>query len=368
MKVALVHEKILPQKWGGAERVLKQFIELYPEADIIALVADRAFAKKQFPKQAIITSTLQEKPGALNNLDLYRPLMPMAVESLDLRPYELVISISHSFEKAVITNPGQSHLCYCLTPPRYLWLNPEEHFRRSGLGPLRALGGPVLTYLRMFDRASSLRVDEFAAISKAVQARIKKFYRREAEVIYPGVDTKRFTSVRKFPARREYYLLVARLEPHKEAELAIRAFNTLPDKLLIVGEGKEARRLRSLAGSNIELIGSISDLELIRLYQGARGLIFPQEEDFGLVAVEAQAAGTPVVAFRAGGAVETVVEGKTGLFFDVQEPEALVAAVERSKAVKWNERTIVRNAARFDVSRFKKEWQRYVAKKLEDRS
>ncbi|MBI3261352.1 glycosyltransferase, partial [Candidatus Berkelbacteria bacterium] len=320
------------------------------------------FVKEKYPKHKVVGSMLQKFPLVYRLFDLYRPLMPIAIEQLDLRGYELVISLSHSFEKGVLTTPDQLHVCYCFTPPRYLWLDPATHLTRAGVGMLAKLAPPVQTYLRLWDRAASLRVDQFVVISEAVRARVAKFYRRDSQLIYPPVETRRFRSVGKHRSTGDYFLLVGRLEPHKEVGLAIEAFNQLSERLLIVGEGKGEKGLKRLAQSNIEFFGRVSEAELAKLYQGAKAVLFPQEEDFGIVAVEAQAAGRPVIALRRGGAMETVIEGKTGVFFDEQRPEVLVEAVKKCQAINWNQRAIAAHAAKFDVAVFSRQWKQLIAK------
>ncbi len=358
-RVALVHEYYLAAKQGGAERVLRDFVELFPEAELFFLLADEDQLKKDFPNSRYRLSFLQAKPFVQSRLDWYRALMPMAIEDFDFRGFELVISNSHSYAKGIITKPETTHICYCLTPTRFLWLNQQDHLNRAGFSWLeRRLARPVLDFQRRWDKAASMRVDHYVGISKAVQKRIKDLYDRSSRLIYPAIDIKEFQAGDK---DGDFFLLVARLEPHKMVDLAILAFNRLGRPLKIVGVGKDEAKLKRMAKANIEFLGRVSEPELKELYQRCRAFIFPQEEDFGLTALEAQASGRPVIAFGAGGALETIIDQKTGIYFSRQTFESLIAVVKRFERKSWDKKTIRVQAEQFGKKSFKKAWLSYIA-------
>ncbi len=350
MKPAIVHEYL--NQYGGAERVLQVLCAMMPDAPIYTTLYDSDMTGGVFAGRDIRTSFLQQLPFAKRWHHLYSPLMPLAVEQFDTRAFDTVLSVSASFAKGVITQPGTRHVCYCLTPPRFLWDDSQRFIERFRyplpIGKLAPLG---LSYLRIWDRQAAERVDDWIAISDFVRRRIEKYYDKDATVIYPPVN------VSKFPvshAQGTYWLMVGRLVAYKNFDLAIRAFNTLGWPLKIVGTGVEERRLRALANPNIEFIGSVTDEQLAALYADARAVLFPQEEDFGIVPLEAMASGRPVIAFRGGGAVETVIDRITGVFFDEQTPESLAEAVERADRMKWLPTMCRGQAERFDIPVFRK--------------
>ncbi len=349
MKVALVYDRI--NKFGGAEQVLLQLHRLYPQAPLYTAVYDpeRALWAKVFPK--VVPSFLQKWPLAKTHHELYPWLMPLVFESFDFSGYDLVISVTSAEAKAVITRPGTRHICYCLTPTRYLWSHQKEYLSEPGLG--RWLK-PAQAYLQKNDLVYAQRPDEYIAISRTVQKRIKKYYGRESVVIYPPVDTQKF-----LPSSRleDYFLLVSRLVAYKKIDLAIKAFNQLGRRLIIVGRGRDSRRLKSLAGPTISFTGWISDGQLADYYRNCQALIMPQEEDFGIVAVEAQAAGRPVIAYNRGGARETVVANQTGLFFNEATVDSLIQAVKQFESRAWESRLILAQAEKFEVRNFLKSWQ-----------
>lgn len=356
MRVAIVHEWLT--NLAGSERVLLAMHELWPTAPIYtALYAPAALPPEFGPDHLDVrTSWLQRLPGATRRWRWLLPLMPSAFESFDLGDAEVVLSSSHACAKGVITSAGTCHICYCYTPIRYLWEMPHEYLAEAG--PFaRWLLPAVQRRLRLWDYAAAQRVDRFVAISEVVRRRIAKHYRRRAEVIYPPVDTSRFQPAQR---REEYFLVVSRLVGYKRIDLAAAAFAKLGLPLKIVGVGPEEDRVRAAAGPTVEFLGWQSDAVVGELYAHARGLVFPGVEDFGLTPVEAQAAGCPVIAYRGGGACETVAEGDTGLFFEEPTAESLAAAVRRFCERDWSATLCVANARRFDTSVFSARLRAFV--------
>ncbi len=352
MKIALVYEYLT--QLGGGERVLQTLCEMFPEAPIYTLIYDEKTTNDAFKNRKIYTSFLQKIPGSKKFFRSFIWLMPLAVEQFDLSNFDLVISISHSYGKGIITKPGTRHVCYCLTPTRYLWSDP-------GL-PFKSISRFILTYLRIWDYQAAQRVDYFIADSKNVQQRIKKYYGRESELIYPPVETGKFY-ISQNP--KNYFLMVGRQVPYKRFDLAIKAFAKLPnEQLLIIGDWPFYSRLKikKFKAKNIKFLGRVSEKELTRYYADCKALIFPQEEDFGIVPVEAMAAGRPVISYRAGGALETVVEGETGAFFNEQTPESLTEAVKNFREQKFNPDIIRKWASKFDKEIFKKKFTELIAK------
>ncbi|APZ42832.1 glycosyltransferase family 4 protein [Acidihalobacter ferrooxydans] len=362
-RVALVHDWLTV--YAGAERVLEQLLALYPEADLFAVCDflpedQRGFLGGRTPH----TTFIQHLPGAQRRYRSYLPLMPLAIEQLDLSGYDLVISDPHAVAKGVLTGPHQLHVSYVHTPMRYAWDLQHQYLRESGLD--RGLKGALARYalhrLRQWDLRAAAGVDVFVANSRFIARRIRKTYRREAEVVYPPVDVARFA----FQADKDdYYLTASRLVPYKRVNLIVEAFARMPDKrLLVVGDGPERSKIEHLAAGrpNIEMRGHVPSEELAGLMARARAFVFAAEEDFGIAPVEAQACGTPVIAYGRGGALETVrgldAEAPTGVFFDAQTPEAIIKAVrrfEREGAVIRPE-ACRRNAERFSTQRFREEF------------
>ncbi|NIM99880.1 MAG: glycosyltransferase [candidate division Zixibacteria bacterium] len=315
----------------------------------------------------IKTSFIQNLPFVSNHYQKYLPLFPTAIEQFDLTQYDLVISSSHCVAKGVITSPHTCHICYCFTPMRYAWEMYYSYFSRNSLNPLIRWSVPFfMNYLRTWDERSADRVDRFAAISENVRRRIKKHYRRDAEVIYPPVDTGHFSLSTK---EGEYYLVVSALVPYKRIDLAILAFNELDLPLLVIGEGPERKKLVTIAKKNIRFLDWQTRPELKRYYTECKALIFPGEEDFGIVPVEAQACGKPVIAFGRGGVTESVrgvypdqeiTSSPTGIFFYPQTKEALVEAVRRSDSIKFDPERIRENALRFDKRIFREKIKEFV--------
>ncbi len=354
VKIALIHDYL--NQRGGAERVLQVLCAMFPHAPIYTTVYDEAATGGVFRGREIRTSFLQKIPFASG----YAPiLMPLAVEQFDTSGFDVVLSVSHSFAKGVIVKPHTRHICYCLTPPRYLWDDSHRYVQQEFRYPalLKRLMPPFLSYLRVWDREASLRSDAMVAVSRFVQGRIKKYYHRDAPVIHPPVNTAKFAIA---PDIGDYFLMVGRLVTYKKFDLAIAAFNRLGSDargrsswpLKIVGTGVDGDRLRRMAGPNVQFLGSVSDERLADLYAHAKALIFPQEEDFGIVPLEAMASGRPVIAYAGGGALETVVDGMTGMFFSQQTEASLIDALKRFESVRFDPKVCRLQAEKFDISVF----------------
>jgi glycosyltransferase involved in cell wall biosynthesis len=360
----------------GGEKFVEALCELFPQADLFALVADRKMLLPELQKHKLTTSFLQKLPGGRRWHRHMLPLYPLAVEQFDLRGYDLVISSESGPVKGVLTGPETCHICYCHTPMRYIWNFYPEYKNRSGLGPVRKLVfGLTAHYVRLWDQASAARVDYFAANSHNVAARIRKYYRREAEVIHPPVDVSGAPLCGNI---EDYYLVVGQLVNYKRVDLAIEACNQLGRTLRVVGVGEEYKRLRRIAGKTVSFLGSLSDEEVREQYARCRALLFPGEEDFGIVPVEAQASGRPVIAFGRGGARETVIaahqdgfadpERSTGVFFGEQSVDSLVQAILNFEAAehRFSPPFIRAHAEQFDKKHFLKKMGSFVAEKLED--
>ncbi len=347
MRIALIHDYITV--FGGAEKTFKVLIELFPEAEVYTLFYDPEIKKKFFPKIKIRTSFLQKFPNFLKKkYQLLLPFLPIAAETLDFREFDVVISSSFSFVKGIITRPQTKHICYCYSPTRYLWDKARSRF--------------FLHYFRIWDRQASERVDEFIAISKTVQQRIKKYYKRDSIVIYPPVNTK--YELRDTRHAKEFYLIVSQLRKYKRIDLAVEAFNKLGLKLVIIGDGPEGEKLQRKAKKNIKFLDWQTDKIVNKYYKNCTAFIFPGEDDFGIAPVEAMAHGKPVLAFRNGGAVETIIEGKTGEFFDYQHPAVLADGIRRlrNNLPKYNSKFICAHVRKFSRERFEKEFKKFVNK------
>ena len=348
MKVALVHDWLTGMR--GGEKVLESFCRLFPEADVFTLFFQPAAVSEMIRRRTVTASWLDRLPGARRHYRWFLPLFPKAVESFDLRDYGLVISISHAVAKGVRPG-GARHVCYCETPMRYLWDFTGDYFRfgfgRRGKGWLLGL---LRNRLRAWDLRSNHGVDNFLANSEHVRQRIERCYGREAEVIYPPVDTDFFSPGDRPPG--DYFLMVSALEPYKRVDLAVESFARLKLPLLVAGRGTLERALRRISPANVEFLGWVTGERLRELYRGCRALIFPGLEDFGIVPVEAQACGRPVVAFGQGGALETVLEGRTGVFFPEQTVESLTRAVRRLEELPLKPGEARRNSLRFSRQRF----------------
>lgn len=342
-------------KWGGAERVLLALHEMFPDAPFYTSVYDEKGAAwaLSFPK--IYTSFLQKIPFAKRAHEFLGTFMPLAFETFNFDKYDLVISVTSEAAKGIITKPGTLHICYMLTPTRYLWSHYDLYFKSP---ILRFISKPVVNYLRVWDKIAASRPDKIIAISTEVARRIKKYYGRDSEIVFPPVDD--FSSHRKKlllrgpllgAASRNFfddaYLYVGRLVQYKKVDLLVDVFNKLGKKLVIVGSGSEEKRLKTKSKKNIKFVGEVSDGELIGYYCGAKALIMPQEEDFGITSVEAQSFGVPVIAYNKGGAQDTVIDGKTGVLFSGQNFRSLADAIAKFEKMSFNDKLLAENAARF---------------------
>lgn len=359
MKVALVHYWLVNMR--GGERVLEALCELFPEADIYTHVYDRALPSDVITEHKVYTSFINGIPGAKKHYQKLLPLMPLALEQLDLSQYDLVISCESGPAKGVITRPDTVHICYCHTPMRYLWDMYHDYY--AGQKGLTRWLMPWLTHrLRIWDFASAARVDHFVANSRHVAKRIGKFYRRDSMVIHPPVDTEFFSGVNE--PREDFYLFVGQLVKYKRADLAVEACLQLGRKLVIVGKGEQMNALKNLIGANskIQIIGHTSREQIRDYYARCQALLFPGEEDFGIVPVEAMAAGAPVIAYGRGGALETVVENETGVFFTEPTAASLADAIERFEGMKNDFRpdTLLSRAKCFNQTAFREQFDQFV--------
>lgn len=374
MKVALIHDHLAQA--GGAEKVLKVLAEMFPEAPIYTLLYEKKNVDKNFAGRQIETSIIQRLPGGVRHYKWYLFFMPMAVEFFDLRNFDLVISDASAFAKGVITTPDTLHICYCHTPTRYLWSDAHQYLNELKYNKwLKKIISLTLGRLRLWDFVAAQRVDFFVANSETVQKRINKYYRRDSEIIYPPVETNKFKLADLSQQRKEdrYFLLGCRLAPYKRADIVVQAFKALgPNfRLKIFGDGLDLPRLRYLAGDadNIEFLGRVSEEKKVDLYAQALAFINPQEEDFGITAVEAMAAGRPVLAYRRGGVTETVIENETGLFFDEQTPEALMSLLRKfvgdldSGQKVWDSQLIRQHAEQYSVEKFKQQILDFIKSK-----
>ncbi len=366
MKIAIVHDFLT--YWGGAEQVLLSFHRIWPDAPIYTLLYDEKIAKEYFPGAKIKASFLQKFPKFLRRRKKYiLPLAGIAPETIDLKDFDLVISSSSSFAKGIIVKPKTIHISYCHTPTRFLWDWYFEYLRENEMGMIKkSFVLVILHYLRMWDKSVADRVDYFIANSVSTQKRIAKFYRTRSEVIYPPVDVNKIKMQKsKIKIKeKDYFLIVSRLSAYKKIDAAIEAFNKLDWPLYIIGDGEQKEYLKSIAGKNIKFLGFAKREDLPGYYRNAMALIFPGEDDFGIVPVEAMSEGTPVIALRKGGAKETIIEGATGDFFDYSVApliaEAVVRFVENEK--KYDRGAIARHAQKFSRERFEREIKDYIRK------
>jgi len=366
MKIALVYDRV--NKFGGAERVLLALHEIWSDAPLYTAVYDPKGAPwaKDFD---VRPSFLQYIPFARTHHEFFPWLTPLAFESFSFDGFDVVISITSAEAKGIITKPETLHICYCLTPTRYLWSGYEEYVKNPGLGKLGRVGRSILTYiaptLRRWDHIGAARPDRYIAISDQVKDRIKQYYHRQVDgVIYPPVDLDAF-NITKDNHTEEYFLSVSRLVGYKRVDILIDAFNELGLPLKIIGRGSAQSELRKRARKNIEFIDRhLTDEELNRYYQKCRAFVFAGQEDFGLVAAEAQAAGKPVICYKESGMAEIVVDGKTGILFADQSVESLIAGINRFFSFSFDARMCRENAERFDTEVFGKAIKAFVKKKL----
>lgn len=370
MKVAIIHDWLVT--YAGAEKVLEQIIQIYPEADLFSLVDFIKLGEREFIKNKhVTTSFIQKLPIAKKHYRSYLPLMPRAIEQLDVSDYDVVISSSHAVAKGIITGPNQLHISYVHSPIRYAWDLQHQYLKEANLdkGIKGLLARNMLYHIRNWDYRTANGVDYFLSNSNFIGRRIWKVYRRESGTIYPPVDVSAFTL---HSEKEDFYLTASRMVPYKKIDLIVESFNRMSDKkLFVIGDGPDFEKIKLKAGNNVQLLGYQS-FEVLKDYmQRAKAFVFAAEEDFGITPVEAQACGTPVIAFGKGGALETVVSYKesekpTGLFFYEQKTESVVQAVQ------WFEKNIGlfspdacrENAVRFSPERFKKEFKNFVDQKV----
>lgn len=356
IKIALVNEELT--QLGGAERVLDVLLEMFPTAPIFTLVWDKVKTRHKYDKFDVRTSFIQKMPFGVKKYKFYLPLIPLAIEKLDLKEYDFIISGASALIKGVKTNKNQIHLCYCHTPPRYLWIESKSYIKNAPIPFfIRPFMPLVLFFLRRWDLKASKRPDFYLANSKNVQTRIQKYYGRSSEILYPPIETEKFNIADKTD---DYFLLVSRIEPYKKVDMVVEVFNQLDKKLKIVGSGTRKEKLSQGANDNIEFIGRVSDKDLPALYEKAHAFIFPQEEDFGITALESMAAGRPVIAYKKGGALETMVEGQTGEFFYPQTAKALIEVIKKFNNSKYNPSKIRAHAQKFDKAIFKTKLSAYI--------
>ncbi len=370
LNAAVVHDWL--PVYAGAERVLEQILSVLPGSQLYSLIDYLPEEQRAFLQgKEVHTSFIQKLPFSKSKYRYYLPFAPMAIEQFDLTDYEVVISSSYAVAKGVLTNAEQFHVSYTHSPIRYAWDLHFQYLRQSNMqrGLRGAMARLLLHYVRLFDASSTNRVDLFIANSQNVARRIWSTYRRRAAVVYPPVDTEAFTLHEK---KDNYYLTMSRMVPYKRIDLIVEAFAEMPDReLLVIGDGPEMKRIKAKAGPNVTMLG-YQPFEAVKYYmQRACAFVFAAEEDFGIVPVEAQACGTPVIAYGRGGALETVVPGETGIFFDKQDPEALRQAVRMFEFARheMEPARIRQQAERFSIDRFRQEFydqverahQRYVA-------
>ena len=370
MKIAIVHDFL--NQYGGAEKVVEVLHEMYPEAPIYTSIYDKEHMPASFKEMDIRVSFMQKLPGVFKHFKKYLVLYHAAFEMFNLREYDLVISSSSAFAKCLKLKDETCHICYCHTPPRFIWKY-EDYVKRENInGVLLKLLPYLIKYLKKIDINSSRHVDYFVANSQNIAGRIKDIYKREAFVIYPPVEVDKFSISDEV---RDYYLVVSRLREYKRIDVAVKAFNELGLPLKIIGSGTDQAKLEALAKDNIEFLGRIDDEGLADYYKGVIALIYTGEEDFGMIPVEAQASGRPVIAYGKGGVLETVVDNvrgeasnknRTGKFFYPQTKDALVKAVKEFNASDYNSVAIRAHAFKFDKESFKKNMREFIDSKYKE--
>jgi len=360
LKVAIVAEELT--QLGGAERVLDAIMEIFPKSPIYTLVWDKEKTQHVYDKFDVRTSFIQKMPFGIKKYKWYLPFFPKAIEAFDFSEFDLIISSSSALIKGIKTEKRQTHICYCHTPTRYLWSDVKDYLKTA---PIPAIVRPIMPLvvkaLRKWDLVASRRPDFYIANSHNIQNKIKKYYGRESIVIYPPVETDKFKIATELG---DYYLITGRVEPYKKVDLVVEAFNRSGRKLKVIGSGTRKEELARTAKPNVEFMGRVSDEELSAAYSKCLAFIFPPEEDFGIVPVEAMAAGRPVVAFKKGGALETVVAGVTGEFFFPQTPLALNQTLKKFKPKKYDSQKIREHAKKFDKEVFKTQLIEYIESKL----
>jgi glycosyltransferase involved in cell wall biosynthesis len=355
MKVAIVHDFLV--QMGGAEKVVETLHDMFPDAPIYTSIYDPDAMPIYYRTWDIRTSFLQKLWMKKHSHRLALLLYPTAFESFDLSDYDIVISSSSAFAKGVITQPNTAHICYTYTPMRYAWTTKAYMNRERLAKPLRLLLSPGIHYLRTWDAMAADRVDKYVGISTTVAKRIAKFYRRDCEIVFPPVETK---GLDISPEVDDYYIIVSRFVPYKRIDLAVEAFTRMGIPLKVVGTGRQMKELQAKAGPNVQFLGRVDDVELPGLLARAKGYVMPGEEDFGLAPVEANACGRPVVAFAAGGALDTQIDGVTGVLFNNQTVEGLCHAVQRAESIEWDPYVIQAHARKFETAVFRERMMEIV--------
>lgn len=355
MKIAVVHDYFT--QMGGAEIVAQNLLALFPGADLFTTVALRDQMPEKLKDVPVQTSWMQALPGMGKCYRFYLPLYPWAVQSLDLSSYDLVLSSSSGFAKGVRTRPDALHVCYCHTTPRWIW-NHENYMKRERLPtPARGLLRQLIKPLKRWDEQAARRPDYFLVNSNAVKTRVQNDYGRSSTVIHPPIDVDRF---KLCPNIGDYYLVLARLVSYKRIDIAIQACNRFKKKLIVIGCGPDRAALERMAGPTIEFKGKLSNQEVGVYVSSCRALIFPGEEDFGMSPLEVAAAGRPTIAYKGGGAVETILEGRTGMFFNAQTPESLMEAMQKFDKADWDPQIIRKHARQFSVEAFGHRMRTYL--------
>jgi len=359
VRLALVHDFL--NQFGGAERVVAALHELYPMDPIFTSICDQSKLPPEFQRMDIRTSFMQQLPFVMRFFKLYFMLYPIAFERFDLSGYDVILSSSSAFAKGVKKQPGQLHICYCHTPMRFVWRYDDYVARESIPGWAKSILPFLLEPVRRWDLQTAAKVDSFIANSRNVAERIKQTYGRESVIINPPVDCDYFK-----PASmdHDYFLVVSRLNSYKRIDLVIETFNQLDLPLKIIGAGPDKRKLQQIARPNVEFLGRRTDEEVAQHLAECRALVFPGDEDFGIVPLEANASGRPVIAFQAGGALETVVDGETGVFFDEQTPQSLGLAIKRFQFESFDKQRLRQHALKFDKEVFKRKIKDFVDQKV----
>jgi len=369
-KIALVCDWLT--NWGGAERCFMAFHEIWPEAPIYTLIYNEK-KMPEFKDAKIITSPLQKNPLAKRKWQFFLNHMPYEIEQFNLSNYDIVLSASHVIAKGIITKPSTLHVCYLYSPTRYLWDYTHLYLKEVKFSPFEFLNKIFRWYvkkrlhvIRIWDFLAGQRPDHIVAISNYVGNRITKYYRRNWDMIYPPCNTSFYQPASENEAE-DYFLIVGRQSPYKRTDIVVEAFNQLDLPLVVIGDGPELKKLKMISKSNkIKFLGRIPDEEVKKYYARCRAFIFPQEEDFGITPLEAQSAGRPVIAYRAGGAMETVIENETGVFFDEQTPEAVIEVINNFDHKRFNPSKIREHALKFDTEIFKRNIKKYIEEKYSE--
>jgi len=361
LKVAIVHDWLTGMR--GGEMCLEILCDMFPDAPVFTLVHNKGSVSQKIESHPIHTSFLQNFPFVKTAYRNYLPLFPVAIEQMNLKSFDVIISTSHAVAKGIIPHSKALHISYIHTPMRYVWDLYDEYFGDDKIGFLkRLIVPPIASYLRNWDVSSTNRVDEFIANSYNVKQRIWRHYRREAEVIYPPVDTSKFGLGEKSD---NFFLIVSAFVPYKRVDLAIEVANKRKENLVIIGNGPDEKKLKSIAGPTVQFKKALAHEELRYYYQNCKALLFPGEEDFGIVPLEAQSAGKPVIAFGKGGILETVINGKTGIYFHEQTIDSMSLVIDEFNKTQFDSKEIRNHALEFDASIYEKKMKQFILQKME---